>query len=256
VGRIRVPGVDDAAALGAVHVRAWQRAYRGLMPDDYLDGLSADERAAHWRALLQRPSRRTISRFVFEDEGARVVGFIIVGPAGGQDESTDGEVFALNVDPDAWGKGVGAALLERAGAPPSPSGRYGLLARSGEGGAPCFVGGGRGGAARRGLRHRGARGALPTAPAVTLRLALALLGAAVSVAAYVAASPRSLLVPALLVFVSLVPYVLYVRFVGTRVASVVGGLALLLLPSVAYGDYYFGEFGGPAFAGSADGRDM
>ena len=34
--RVRVPTVGDADALGRVHVRAWQAAYRdGLMPDDY-----------------------------------------------------------------------------------------------------------------------------------------------------------------------------------------------------------------------------
>jgi hypothetical protein len=31
--------VADAPAMGRVHVRAWQAAYRGHMPDDYLGGL-------------------------------------------------------------------------------------------------------------------------------------------------------------------------------------------------------------------------
>ena len=29
----------DAAEVAGVHVRSWQVAYRGLFPDDYLDGL-------------------------------------------------------------------------------------------------------------------------------------------------------------------------------------------------------------------------
>ena len=32
---VRHARVDDALALGLVHVRAWQAAYRGQMPDDY-----------------------------------------------------------------------------------------------------------------------------------------------------------------------------------------------------------------------------
>ncbi|HEX6254240.1 MAG TPA: hypothetical protein VFZ70_00375 [Euzebyales bacterium] len=36
---VRTAGPSDAAAMGALVVRAWQAAYRGLMPDDYVDGL-------------------------------------------------------------------------------------------------------------------------------------------------------------------------------------------------------------------------
>lgn len=61
----------DAAAIGALHVRAWQWAFRGLMADAYLDGLSnqVDHRTAMWRrrgarsyascgiaSLLRRPA--------------------------------------------------------------------------------------------------------------------------------------------------------------------------------------------------------
>jgi hypothetical protein len=31
--------VDDADAIAPVHVRSWQAAYRGFMPDEVLDGL-------------------------------------------------------------------------------------------------------------------------------------------------------------------------------------------------------------------------
>jgi len=45
---VRHAAVGDAPALGRVHVRAWQAAYRGQMPDDYLDGLRPEEREAGW----------------------------------------------------------------------------------------------------------------------------------------------------------------------------------------------------------------
>ena len=43
---VRHARAGDAPDLGLVHVRAWQAAYRGQMPDDYLDGLRPEERAA------------------------------------------------------------------------------------------------------------------------------------------------------------------------------------------------------------------
>lgn len=111
--KVRTPTVDDAPALGAIHVRAWQRAYRGgLMPDDYLDALAVEDRAAMWHEALQRDPRPGASRLVAEDADGEVVGFILVGSATGDDDERVGEVYALNVDPDAWGGGFGRALLE------------------------------------------------------------------------------------------------------------------------------------------------
>lgn len=97
--------------MGFVHVRAWQAAYRGgLMPDDYLDSLSTEERAEMWRSALGQPLGPRRARFVVEDTSGVVIGFILVGPEDGDDETTTGQLFAINVDPDHWGTGAGRSL--------------------------------------------------------------------------------------------------------------------------------------------------
>ena len=112
---VREPTSEDAHALGQIHVRAWQHAYRGgLMPDDYLDALSAEERADMWRDGLQRPPRPRSTRLVAEHDDGTVVGFVLAGPADGDAASDLGEIYALNVDPNAWGQGAGQALLDAA----------------------------------------------------------------------------------------------------------------------------------------------
>lgn len=94
-----------------MHVRAWQAAYRGLLPDEYLANLTVAERAAFWaRVLARAPRQRGGGRFGAEQDG-RVVGFIMVGPASDHAASRTAEVYALNVDPAHWGRGVGHALL-------------------------------------------------------------------------------------------------------------------------------------------------
>lgn len=113
--RIREATVDDAPAIGEVHVLAWQAAYRGgLMPDDYLDGLSIDERATLWADGLSRPPRPRSGRAVAEDDAGVVVGIVNFGPADGDVDGDDGQVFLLNVHPEAWGQGHGWALLAHA----------------------------------------------------------------------------------------------------------------------------------------------
>jgi ribosomal protein S18 acetylase RimI-like enzyme len=109
---VREARSGDARALGEVHVRAWQRAYRGgLMPDAYLDGLSVDDRAGMWEQALARAPRPRSARLAAEDAQGRVIGFIVVGPAEGDPDAGEGEVYALNVLPEVWGQGGGGALL-------------------------------------------------------------------------------------------------------------------------------------------------
>ncbi len=109
---IREPLEADASDMGSVHVRAWQAAYRGIMPDAYLDSLSVDERATMWREWLASPPRQRFARWVAESAGGDVVGFCMVGPEGGDDAAVGGQLYVINVDPDHWGRGAGPQLIE------------------------------------------------------------------------------------------------------------------------------------------------
>lgn len=110
--RLRDPVAADAQALGRVHVRAWREGYKdGLMPDEYLLGLSVEERAAMWSEALARQPQDRGARLVSVDDDDTVTGFILVGPVEGDRDTREGEVYALNVDPAFWGRGHGGALL-------------------------------------------------------------------------------------------------------------------------------------------------
>ena len=49
---IRPATAADARAIGVVHVETWQAAYRGIVPDAHLDGLSYDESERLWRGRI------------------------------------------------------------------------------------------------------------------------------------------------------------------------------------------------------------
>lgn len=108
---VRDADVADAGGIARVHVRAWQAAYRGgLMPDEYLDTLSIEERTTTWTESLEMSLGPRRARLVSEVVDGAVTGFILVGPKDGNDEATEGQLFVINVDPDHWGEGVGASL--------------------------------------------------------------------------------------------------------------------------------------------------
>jgi ribosomal protein S18 acetylase RimI-like enzyme len=81
-------------------VRTWQTAYRHIFPPQRLGELSVEQRAAQWR---QHPPLVAVAADV-------VVGFVSVG-ARRDDDGTDGELFAIYVDPDHWGSGAGRDLI-------------------------------------------------------------------------------------------------------------------------------------------------
>ena len=106
---VRTARLRDAGVLADLNVRAWQRAYRGLMPDAYLDSLSVTDRIGMWHEVLGDPPRRS-SQLVAEDAG-RVTGFVLVGGEELEADAARGQVYALYVDPEHWRRGVGGALL-------------------------------------------------------------------------------------------------------------------------------------------------
>ena len=89
-----------------IHVRSWRCAYRGLVPDRVLDGLTVSDRARRWVELLAGGSETYLADGGFCS---------IIRPA--RDVSASVEVAALYVDPSRWGRGIGGALLRAALAP-------------------------------------------------------------------------------------------------------------------------------------------
>lgn len=108
---IRLARPEDATAVAQVHVCAWQAGYRNLLPDEYLDGLRAEDRAARYDFASRDPGRP--STLVALD-GDTICGFATVAPAAGSDAAGYGELCALYVSPERWRTGIGAALVSAA----------------------------------------------------------------------------------------------------------------------------------------------
>jgi len=98
-------------AVARVHVRSWQAAYRGLLPDDYLDQLRPEDRAPKY--TFGNPDPLTPWTVVAGEKGS-VYGFATTGPARDRDLTECGELMALYVDPERWGRGIGNALMSAA----------------------------------------------------------------------------------------------------------------------------------------------
>jgi ribosomal protein S18 acetylase RimI-like enzyme len=111
---LRAATVDDAAAIGRVHVRGWQWAYRDILPGAGFARLPEDTMAERWRAQLSGPAAE-LRTWVAELDGS-VAGFCVTSPCrDGDAEPGWMEVQAVYLAAeDLTGRGIGRALMDRA----------------------------------------------------------------------------------------------------------------------------------------------
>lgn len=99
----------DLPAIAEIRVRSWQDAYRGTVPQDYLDRLDP-------AAELERRRGRPLDGQHVAELAGRPVGWLAVGPYR-PDEGEDlpgpscGEIGAIYLLPEVVGRGVGRQLL-------------------------------------------------------------------------------------------------------------------------------------------------
>ena len=108
---IRRATCEDAAAVAVVQVRSSAWAYAGLLPQREPIEARVARRTLVWREQLAEDGPR--QTFVAERDDV-VVGFVTVGPAEDETLAGIGQLFAIYVEPEAVGGGVGRALMDEA----------------------------------------------------------------------------------------------------------------------------------------------
>jgi GNAT superfamily N-acetyltransferase len=111
---VRLASFEDACAIAEVHVASWQSAYRDILPEALLKGLSIDGREAMWRGLLasREPSSAAVT-LVGCDAHNSVVAFISGGNERTGQLGCDGEIYAIYLLDQAQRKGLGARLVRQ-----------------------------------------------------------------------------------------------------------------------------------------------
>jgi ribosomal protein S18 acetylase RimI-like enzyme len=106
IGSVRPARPEDAAAVAEVHTRSWQGAYEHVFGSERLATISVESRRSWWERCIRE---RLEVVLVAEDESGSVVAFASAGPD--RDDASRGELYAIYALPEAFGRGVGHALM-------------------------------------------------------------------------------------------------------------------------------------------------
>ena len=97
---------DEIRGKGFVHYTSWQQAYRGIVDRDYLDSMSLQK--------CVDAAYRWLDNILVAKDGEDVVGFTGYGKYRDDELTGTGEVYAIYVLEQYWGKGVGHMLMQAA----------------------------------------------------------------------------------------------------------------------------------------------
>ncbi|MBW7477101.1 GNAT family N-acetyltransferase [Paenibacillus oenotherae] len=107
---VRLAVYSDRSELAFVHAESYRSAYRGIMPQHFLDQITADKQEIYYEQAL-RAGKEQIGLLLLS---GRIIGYITVD--GGKEEDMDasgyGEIRGLYLLEDSRGKGLGKLLLD------------------------------------------------------------------------------------------------------------------------------------------------
>jgi len=106
--RIRDLGPDDTPVLARLHTLSWSTAYRGIIPDAWLDEELAADRVAFWQARAEVWPDRAFGLLALD--GEQPVGFVFALP--GADPPWGTLIDNLHVLPGYKRQGIGRSLLD------------------------------------------------------------------------------------------------------------------------------------------------
>ena len=103
---IRLATADDIEKIAKLYIKSWQRTYKGLLRQEYLDSLTVEKLCERWGSYILEP-RHGIFVAV---SGEELLGFGAFKPYHRIDDCI--YIESLHVDESCQGSGIGSAIIK------------------------------------------------------------------------------------------------------------------------------------------------
>lgn len=107
--QIRSANLDDAQGIAKVHVDSWRKTYRGIIPDDFLNNLSYEQRTQLWKKNILREDDYV---FIAENSEGQIIGFADAWKREDNLTEKSGNLTSIYFLEKYQGNGIGKMLLK------------------------------------------------------------------------------------------------------------------------------------------------
>ena len=99
----------DAFDYAVCHIVCWRAAYKGIISDEYLYNMSAEQMADNNRQALSEPG---IYMFYCVEYDNKMIGRLILCESRDEDKPDAGEIAAMYLTDKFWDKGYGREMMD------------------------------------------------------------------------------------------------------------------------------------------------
>lgn len=107
--KIRKANIQDAQSIGKVHVDSWRTTYKGILPDDFLNRLSYEQRTELWKNNISDATNYVL---VAENKQGEIIGFATSGTRKRNSVVNSTDLTSIYLLEEYHGQGIGKRLLK------------------------------------------------------------------------------------------------------------------------------------------------
>ncbi|MCM3388828.1 GNAT family N-acetyltransferase [Ureibacillus chungkukjangi] len=107
--QVRKAVMADAAGIAKVHVDSWRTTYKGIIPDDFLNKLSYEQRTELWNRNLAEEDNYVA---VAEDEEGKIIGFASASKREENSTPNSSDLTSIYLLEEYQGQGIGKNILQ------------------------------------------------------------------------------------------------------------------------------------------------
>ena len=106
--KTRSAKIQDAISMSIIHANSWKKAYKGLLPDEYLNEIE-DTR---WVGMISSGLKDGTMKGWVATIGDKIIGCVCLGNSRYQGYEGQLELVSIYVLPEYWNLGAGSLLLD------------------------------------------------------------------------------------------------------------------------------------------------
>ena len=107
---IRKAVINEAHDFALCKIRAWQSAYRGIIPDEYLNNMSVEKYAELYKKWMENPN----AEYYFAMCNDEIAGILVLSKCDNDDKQNAGDITAIYLLEPYWNKGYGRIMMNYA----------------------------------------------------------------------------------------------------------------------------------------------